>query len=73
MTMFLFVVVCFIFVWVSQLEVRIKKLEKDHNAIFPDPNDIWAMCKYCGGRIGSPTHFCPHCGKDIDRQYSGEK
>lgn len=33
-------------------------------------NDIWAMCKYCGGRIGSPTHFCPHCGKDIDRQYS---
>lgn len=73
MTMFLFVVVCFIFVWVSQLEVRIKKLEKDHKTTYPDPNDIWAMCKYCGGRIGSPTHYCPHCGKDIDRQYAGEK
>ena len=34
---------------------------------------VWAICKYCGTKIGSPAHFCPRCGKDIDRQYAGEK
>ena len=31
---------------------------------------IWAICKYCDKMILQPTTYCPHCSKDIDRQYA---
>lgn len=45
----------------------------DMQRSFPFDLPVWAICKYCGTKIGSPTHYCPRYGKDIDRQYAGEK
>lgn len=34
-------------------------------------SDIINKCLKCGANIYEPTSFCPKCGVNIDRQYSG--